>query len=59
MDCAPEEAREERACHRCTSHCIFTSSSAPKEHHRITTFQEEYVAMLKRGLVEYDEKYLW
>ena len=29
------------------------------EHHRTVTFQEEYVAMLKRGLVEYDEKYLW
>lgn len=30
-----------------------------EEHHRAVTFQEEYVAMLKRGLVEYDEKYLW
>ncbi len=30
-----------------------------EDHHRVTTFQEEYVAMLKRGLVEYDEKYLW
>lgn len=29
------------------------------EHHRNKTFQEEYVQMLKRGLVEYDEKYLW
>ena len=28
-------------------------------HHRITTYQEEYVAMLRRGLVEYDERYLW
>ena len=28
-------------------------------HHRVTTFQEEYVAMLQRGLVEYDEHYLW
>ena len=31
----------------------------PQEHHRVTTFQEEYVAMLRRGLVEYDERYLW
>ena len=30
-----------------------------EEHHRKISFQEEYVAMLKRGLVEYDEKYLW
>lgn len=28
-------------------------------HHRVKTFQEEYVEMLKRGLVEYDERYLW
>ena len=30
-----------------------------EEHHRVTTFQEEYVALLKRGLVGYDDKYLW
>ena len=30
-----------------------------EEHHRMKTFQEEYVAMLRRGLVEYDERYLW
>ncbi len=30
-----------------------------EEHHRRTSFQEEYVAMVKRGLVEYDENYLW
>jgi putative transposase len=30
-----------------------------EEHHRAKTFQEEYVAMLKRGLVEYDDAYLW
>lgn len=29
------------------------------EHHRQKSFQEEYLAMLKRGLVEYDERYLW
>jgi hypothetical protein len=29
------------------------------EHHRTKTFQEEYVAFLKKHLVEYDEKYLW
>ena len=30
-----------------------------EERHRTRTFQEEYLAMLERGLVEYDEKYLW
>ncbi|MCA1964852.1 MAG: transposase [Prosthecobacter sp.] len=29
------------------------------QHHRVKTFQEEYVEMLKRGLVEYDDRYLW
>ncbi|WP_113960518.1 IS200/IS605 family transposase [Roseimicrobium gellanilyticum] len=30
-----------------------------EEHHRTKTFQQEYVQLLKRGLVTYDEKYLW
>jgi REP element-mobilizing transposase RayT len=30
-----------------------------EEHHRKKTFQEEYVELLKRNGVEYDEKYLW
>ncbi|BDS06223.1 transposase [Oceaniferula spumae] len=30
-----------------------------KKHHRKTTFKEEYVAMLERGMVEYDDTYLW
>jgi REP element-mobilizing transposase RayT len=30
-----------------------------EEHHKTQTFQEEYLAMLKRDLVEYDERYLW
>lgn len=29
------------------------------EHHRAKTFQEEYLEMLRRGLVEYDDAYLW
>ena len=29
------------------------------EHHRKKTFQEEYVAFLKKHGVEYDERYLW
>ncbi|MDF1813840.1 MAG: IS200/IS605 family transposase [Verrucomicrobiales bacterium] len=29
------------------------------EHHRKKTFQEEYVTMLNRGMVEYKEEHLW
>lgn len=28
-------------------------------HHRQRSFQEEYVDFLKRGMVEFDERYLW
>ena len=30
-----------------------------EEHHRVKTFQEEYVAMLERAGVEYNPAYLW
>jgi putative transposase len=30
-----------------------------EEHHKTKTFQTEYVEMLKRGMVEYEEEYLW
>ena len=30
-----------------------------EEHHRVSTFQEEYVALLERGLIEIDDRYLW
>jgi REP element-mobilizing transposase RayT len=29
------------------------------EHHRTKTFQEEYIALLKKHEVTYEEKYLW
>lgn|SRR5690554_146514 len=29
------------------------------EHHRKKTFQEEYLAFIKKYKVEYDERYLW
>jgi REP element-mobilizing transposase RayT len=29
------------------------------EHHKKKTFQEEYVAFLKKYNAEYDERYLW
>lgn len=30
-----------------------------EEHHTTVTFEEEYVALLKRHGIEYDQKYLW
>lgn len=30
-----------------------------KEHHRVKSFQEEFVAFLNRHEIEYDEEYLW
>jgi hypothetical protein len=30
-----------------------------EEHHRKQTFQEEYVALLQKHGIEYNEKYLW
>jgi REP-associated tyrosine transposase len=29
------------------------------EHHRTRTFQEEYLAFLKKHAMPFDEKYLW
>jgi REP element-mobilizing transposase RayT len=30
-----------------------------QEHHRVRTFQEEYMALLKQYGVQFDERYLW
>jgi len=30
-----------------------------KEHHRKRTFQEEYLAFLKKHEIEFDERYVW
>jgi hypothetical protein len=30
-----------------------------EEHHRQKSFQEEYLAFLKKHEIDYDEKYLW
>jgi putative transposase len=30
-----------------------------EEHHRKMTFQEEFMALLKKHRIEYDERYLW
>ena len=34
-------------------------SKGQAKHHRKMTFQEEFLALLKRHHVEYDERYLW
>ncbi len=33
--------------------------AAQKEHHRRRTFQEEFIAFLRRNNVAYDERYIW
>ena len=30
-----------------------------KEHHKTISFRDEFLAMLQRAKIEYDEKYLW
>ena len=30
-----------------------------QEHHRVRTFKEEFIALLKRHHIEYDERYIW
>ena len=30
-----------------------------QEHHRVRTFKEEFLALLKRHQIEYDERYIW
>jgi putative transposase len=30
-----------------------------REHHRKKTFQDEYIAFLKKHNVEYDQRYIW
>ena len=30
-----------------------------EEHHRKTTFQEEFISLLKKHKIEYDERFLW
>lgn len=33
--------------------------SNQKEHHKIISFQDEFLALLRRAKISYDEKYLW
>jgi putative transposase len=33
--------------------------SSQKEHHKAVTFKEEFLLMLQRAQIPYEEKYLW
>lgn len=33
--------------------------SKQKEHHKIVSFKDELIALLKKAEISYDEKYLW
>ena len=37
--------------------CEYINGQA--EHHRTMTLQEEFLALLKKHRIEYDERYLW
>jgi len=30
-----------------------------QEHHKVKTFQDEYIAFLEKHEIEYDDKYVW
>jgi putative transposase len=38
---------------------VRTYIAGQAEHHRTTTFQEEFLAFLRRHHIAYDERYLW
>lgn len=38
---------------------VITYIQNQREHHRVKTFQQEYLEFLQRHGIEYDERYLW
>ena len=38
---------------------VFSAIQTQAEHHRKMTFQEEFLALLKKHRIAYDERYLW
>ena len=42
---------------QCSAVCEYIAKQ--EDHHRTRTFQEEYLEFLRRGAVEYNERYLW
>lgn len=43
----------------CEVDVVIEYISRQREHHSKKTFQEEYIAFLKKYKVEYDERYVW
>lgn len=41
------------------SHDVIRYIAQQEEHHRKMTFQQEFIAFLKRHQVEYDERWIW
>jgi len=39
--------------------CVIRYIDQQMEHHRVRTFQEEYLAILKSHEIEYDPRYIW
>ena len=38
---------------------VFSAIQSQAKHHRKMTFQEEFLALLKKHHIPYDERYLW
>ncbi len=38
---------------------VYQYIATQQEHHRTMTFQEEFIALLKRHEIDYDPKYIW
>jgi hypothetical protein len=38
---------------------LVTYVANQEEHHKVRTFQEEYLALLQKYGVQYDERYIW
>jgi hypothetical protein len=46
-------------CQRIERARSFANIATQEEHHKKQTFQEEYIAFLKKNNVAYDEPYIW
>jgi putative transposase len=44
---------------RSNQEAVLKYIAGQEEHHRTVTFQEEFVAFLKRHGIEFDERYVW
>jgi REP element-mobilizing transposase RayT len=44
---------------RSNQEAVLAYIASQEEHHRTMTFQEEFVAFLKRHGIDYDERYVW